>query len=374
MHKCSSSDSFPKLRLIVSSIGTFNYNLARFLCDLLSLLAPNDYSCKDTFSFVSQIKNANLSKKFPVSYDVNSLFTNIPLQETIDIAINLIFNLNITRKELSTSQIHFIFNSKFYNQMDGVVMGSPLALVLTNIFMGFHESKWLNEYNLNTPKFYLRYVEDILAAFDNKQDSLNFLNKRHPNIRFAMEKQNNDSIAFLDVFISHINNQNLTLQTYHKSTYTGLLLNFKSFTSFSYKLSLIKCLIDRSFKICNNWNSFHNDIENIKSNRIKNACPPFLIDKVIKKYLDYKFSSNQNQLYDKSDVHYFKLPYIGNLSHHIKNKLSKLCKEFCKENFNIKLVFNSFKIKSYFAYKDPIPNDLKSFLVYKFTCDSCISS
>ena len=104
MHKFSSSDSFPKLRPIISYIGTSNYNLARFLCDLLSSLVPNDYSCKDTFSFVSQIKNANLSKKFPVSYDVTSLFTNIPLQETIDIATNLIFNhnpnLNITREEL----------------------------------------------------------------------------------------------------------------------------------------------------------------------------------------------------------------------------------------------------------------------------------
>ena len=102
MHKFSSSDSFPKLRPIVLSICTFNYNLARFLCDLLSPLVPNDYSCKETFSFVSQIKNANLSRKFLVSYNVTSLFANIPLQETIDIAINLIFNhnpnLNITKK------------------------------------------------------------------------------------------------------------------------------------------------------------------------------------------------------------------------------------------------------------------------------------
>ena len=227
-----------------------------------------------------------------------------------------------------------------------------MAPVLASIFMGFYESKWLNEYNLNNPKFYLRYVVDILAAFDKEQDSLNFLNfldKRHPNIKFTIEKQINHSIAFLDVFISGINNQNLTLQTYHKSTYTGLLLHFKSFTSFSYKISLIKCLIDRpKLKICTNWNSSHNDIEDIKSNLIKNAYRPFLIDKVIKKYLDYKFSTNQNQLKDTSDVHYFKLPYIGNLSHHIKNKLSKLCKEFCKENFNIKLVFNSFKIKTFF--------------------------
>ena len=132
-------------------------------------------------------------------------------------------------------------------------------------------------------------------------------------------------------------------------------------------------MIDRSFKICNNWNSFHNDIENIKSNLIKNAYGPFLIDKVIKKHLNYKFFTNQNQLKDTSDVHYFKLPYMGNLSHYIKNKLSKLCKEFCKENFKIKLVINSFKIKNYFSYKDPIPDDLKSFLVYKFNCDSCSS-
>ena len=53
-------------------------------------------------------------------------------------------------------------------------MGSPLAPVLGNIFMGFYESKWLNEYNLNKPKFYLRYVDDILAAFDKEQYSLDF--------------------------------------------------------------------------------------------------------------------------------------------------------------------------------------------------------
>ena len=86
------------------------------------------------------------------------LFTNIPLQETIDIAINLIFNhnpnLNITRKELN--------KSKFY---------------------------------------------DIVAAFDNEQDLLNFLNSlnnKHPNIKLTIEKLNNHSNAFLDVFISGI--------------------------------------------------------------------------------------------------------------------------------------------------------------------------
>ena len=66
-------------------------------------------------------------------------------------------------------------------------MGSLLA----NIFMSFLEFKWLNEYNLNKPKFYLSYADEILAAFDNEQDSWNFsnfLNNRHPNTKFTIEK------------------------------------------------------------------------------------------------------------------------------------------------------------------------------------------
>ena len=94
MHKFSPSATFPKLCLIVSSIGTFNFDFVRFLYDLLSPIVPDDYSCKDTFSFVSQIKNANLSDKFLGSYDITCLFSNISLHKSIDIAINFIFNNN----------------------------------------------------------------------------------------------------------------------------------------------------------------------------------------------------------------------------------------------------------------------------------------
>ena len=79
-------------------------HILTFSCNLLSPLVSNNYSCKYTFSFISKTKNANLSRKFLVSSNVTSLFNNIPLQETIDIAINLIFNhnpdLNISNKKL----------------------------------------------------------------------------------------------------------------------------------------------------------------------------------------------------------------------------------------------------------------------------------
>ena len=82
--------------------------------------------------------------------------------------------------------------SKFYHQIDGVVVDSPLAPILANIFMGFYEPKWRNELNLWKPKFYLRYADDIQAAFDNEQDSLiflHFLNKKYPHIKFSIEKR-----------------------------------------------------------------------------------------------------------------------------------------------------------------------------------------
>ena len=69
--------------------------------------------------------------------------------------------MSITKKELkklflfATSQTHFIFNSKFYNQIDE----SPLAPIRANIFMGFYESKWLNRYNLNKTKFQVSIIK-----------------------------------------------------------------------------------------------------------------------------------------------------------------------------------------------------------------------
>ena len=63
---------------------------------------------------------------------------------------------------------HFPFNDKFYNQIDVVAMGAPLVPVLARIFMSFYASKWLNEYNLSKPKFYLKYVDDILVGSEKE--------------------------------------------------------------------------------------------------------------------------------------------------------------------------------------------------------------
>ena len=164
IHKLTDSDSFPKLRPIVSFLGTFNYNLAKYLCNLLSPHLPEQYCTKDTFTFVEQLKRVSLVDKFLVSFDVTSLFTNIPLGKTIKLAVDLIKisqpDLNISEKDLASllnfaiCETHFLFEGKFYERIDGVAMGSPLAPFLANLFMGHYEKEWLSNYDVASPSNY----------------------------------------------------------------------------------------------------------------------------------------------------------------------------------------------------------------------------
>ncbi|XP_065651296.1 uncharacterized protein LOC136079485 [Hydra vulgaris] len=91
MHKLSKDSSLPSFRPIISTIGTYNYKLAKHLSDLLSPYSPKHYTTFDSFSFVEDLKQVDVTNKFMVSYDVENLFTNIPLNETIDIATELFF-------------------------------------------------------------------------------------------------------------------------------------------------------------------------------------------------------------------------------------------------------------------------------------------
>ena len=118
-------------------------------------------------------------------------------------------------------------------------MGSPLAPVLANIFMGHYEKECLSNYDGLLPSHYTRYV-DTFSVFNSHDEVKRFfsdLNSRHPNVKFTMEAKVNKVIPSLDVFIDNRNNI-LNITTYHKSTYSGLPLDFDSFTSRFYKISL----------------------------------------------------------------------------------------------------------------------------------------
>ena len=89
-------------------------------------------------------------------------------------------------------------------------MGSPLAPILANLFMGYHESDWIEKAQVAKPTFYKRYVDDIFVVFEPELDAETFhthLNTKHKNIKFTYEKQIKNKLPFLDILIS--NNENL---------------------------------------------------------------------------------------------------------------------------------------------------------------------
>ena len=390
MHKFKSTDirELP-FRPILSSLDTSSYQTAKYLDEILQPLIPTHYSCKDTFAFLEDLKavSPEIVNKHMVSFDVTSLFTNIPLHETIDLAVDLIFAdrpyLTCSKSDLkklflhATNKTHFLFNGKYYDQIDGVAMGSPLGPTLANLFMGHHERRWLQEFAEQNGKilFYRRYVDDIFAVFESPADSLSFLeflNIQHPCIKFTHESNIDHCLPFLDVHISNANNVRTTL--FRKKTYTGLLTNFFSYTAEYYKIGLIKNLIHRAYAINSSWTGFHTEVERVKKILQKNSFPIHIIDRTIKSYLEKIHkppTENPNVLNAGARVNrYFKLPFRGKHSGIVRRQLLELSEKYCKETL-IKIVFTSLKLGSYLSPKDPIPRDLMSHVVYKYTCPGC---
>ena len=387
IHKMKCENDIPKFRPIISSIGTYNYQLAKWLSDLLTDHLPNEYTSQDTFSFITDLKKQDLKGKYMVSFDVASLFTNIPLVETVDLAVDLIFTkypeLKVSRRDLfnlfmcATAETHFLFRGDVYDQIDGVAMGSPLGPVLANLFMGHHEKIWLENYNSGTVHFYRRYVDDIFAVFDNKSDAdsfFHYLNLQHPNIKFTQEAEVSQCLSFLDVLVD--NSNGLKTSVFRKKTFTGLLTSFESFTAQSYKFGLIKNLLFRAYSISTSWSIFHDELTRIFKILSKNSFPGHVIDKVTAKFIGDRVttSPSSSKLNDqnKPEVRYYKLPYRGKFSEKAQTKLNAIAEKLCK-NIRSKLVFNPCKIGSFFTNKDPLPSKWKSWVVYKFDCAGCNS-
>ena len=120
MHKLRDPTSTPLFCPIVSSIGTYNYNFAKLLCNLLEPHIPYEYNATDTFTFVQEINNLPMFGKFLISFDVESLCTNIPLEECVDLAVKYISDgnpdLKLTPSDLkclftfATAETHCLFN------------------------------------------------------------------------------------------------------------------------------------------------------------------------------------------------------------------------------------------------------------------------
>ena len=155
-------------RPILSAIGTSTYKIAKFLVPILSCLTINEFTVKDSFSFAKEIVEQD-SNFYMGSLDVDSLFTNISLEETINICTESIYDQNdsiesLNKSEfkkllsLATKESYFIFNEILSKQIDAVAMGAPLGPILANAFLCFYEESGYNNVLINLNMF---IIEDM---------------------------------------------------------------------------------------------------------------------------------------------------------------------------------------------------------------------
>ena len=163
-----------------------------------------------------------------ISFDVKSLFTNVPLEETIDIILNKIYDqkkieTNISQNVmkyllyLCTKHVRFTYDGKTYIQIDGVAMGSPLGPLLANIFMIPLEEAILPPIKKHLAHW-KRYVDDTHTYIDPSKIEfvLEKFNSYHPNIQFTYEIEENQEITFVDILITRTKDDKLDTRFVYK--------------------------------------------------------------------------------------------------------------------------------------------------------------
>ena len=213
-----------KFRPIIDSTDTPYYGISKFLSNLLNPLTENQYVVKDSFTAANKIREIpkelfDHGYRF-VSFDVESLFTSVPLSKTINIILDRTYNkkllkTNIKKQAMKTllkdccTKSAFSFNNTIYKQIDGVSMGSCLGPVLANIIMTELETVIVDKlFAADSLKFYIRYVDDTLALI--KESDINIvlkkLNSFHPSLKFTVDKFHDGIVQYLDIKI--VDNRN----------------------------------------------------------------------------------------------------------------------------------------------------------------------
>ena len=243
IHKLSDRDGIKKLSIhpVIYNLNTATYHLAKYLAKLLSPLSTSEYTVSSSKEFMTTIKNVQVPSGYHmVSFDVKSLFTNVPLKYTIGLVLEQIYNkgelvTNITRSEmkemllLCTKNVHFSYNHDIYIQRDGVAMGSPLGPVLAGIFMMNLERSLVPKLNVYI-NLWRRHVDDTITfvKIGSVEYLLSVLNNFHPKIKFTYKMEVESKLAFLDILL-HRDGLDIITTVYRKVTNSDVNLNWYSF-------------------------------------------------------------------------------------------------------------------------------------------------
>ena len=241
-------------------------------------------------------------------------------------------------------------------------MGNPLSPILANLFLEHVESELLPTFSGTSPFFWVRYVDDVLAAVNPNfclESFLSFINSFYPTLKFTHEWESNSSIPFLDVLISKCSS-GLSFKVFRKNTHCNSYLHFFSYHNRNTKIHVAQGLYLRALRICSP--SFLNDEIKYISNSLSKLAYPKSILNIALSRAKKSFYSPQNNQPDRYNNKPLVIPFISTLDNSVNHRLSSFEKS--------KIIFKyPNKIKSNLI-KNSSPKNVG---VYKIPCKNCDS-
>ena len=324
-----------------------------------------------------------------VSYDVTSLFTNVPVDETIQILadkafekewFNWKYKLKLEKSELvellNLAVKHQLFqiDGKLYEQVDGVAMGSPLGPLMANTFMCSLVEKLVERNQM--PSLYHRFVDDSITSQRNNASAeafLSTLNSLHPSVQFTMELETSGVIPFLGATLINKNGR-LETKVYIKPTNTGLVLHYDSHVDVKYKKSLVLTMLNRAFRLSSSRKFFTEECERIKKTFVRLRYPVTLLDNIITRFTTQQREKDDHPTVEqrniKENVVRVMLPFKDQKSaDSVRRQLRSLGKTIGRK---IQPIYTSKKIAAEFPTAETKPALVNlQCVVYHFKCDLC---
>ena len=185
-----------------------------------------------------------------------------------------------------------------------------------------------------------------------------------------METEVENKIPFLDCLI-HKRNEMFEVEVYRKKTFTGLGTSFFSFSPSIYKLNSIKTLIYRAYKISSSMTSLCKEWSFLAKLFKKNGFPTSVFFSQVRKFIyNLQNRTEKPATVEKKQI-YCVLPYFGPGSDELKSNLRMIIgRHFPFINLNVCFV-NRNTIGSLFRFKEVLPMELTSSVVYKYCCSRC---
>jgi hypothetical protein len=369
------------MRPIVDSKETVFHPLAKFLAALLRpLTTSSQISINNAFAFIPKIESFKSANELAMcSFDVKSLFTSVPRNDTLKIVEERLKNdpTLIDRTALTPKFICelvrfciestiFQYKDKFYVQKSGLAMGSPLSPVLAEIFMQDLEEKCIANFQGEKPNLICRYVDDYFLLYNpiklKIENFLSHFNSAHPNISFTMEKEAEKALPFLDILIKK-SEENFFLSVYRKPTNTNSTLHFDSNHSYSTKFTVALSMFKRAYAYCKLERERKDEINKIYSILLQHNYPKKFIHKAHNRVKNPAAAQPEEaQAFGQTIV----IPYVKNLSEQIRAISQKTAR--VRTAFSVSGTLRGSLMPNKTKSKPVLTN-----LLYKIPCADCNS-